>query len=262
MQKKRKDLAEKIIEAEIQKTGAMLETAPSMVQMEEPADVQSLLEQRSAYQNAHNEQVAAYRREESAKRARRQSTMVKAAMLVLVVSGCLFAFSMRSEATRMWWLSSVERIVGSNRGNVVDNDGERIYSDMTEKEACVEMQEKIGAPVPELKYKPEGMEFDGVECDENLLSGKMRYLYADCIVHLHIFSEGGNSSYDWQFKGNYEKVSTVDTEYGQVPILREKDASVSEPNLLAEWIYENHQYELIGNFTVEEMTLILENIFY
>lgn len=262
MQKKRKDLAEKIIEAEIQKTGAMLESAPSMGQMEEPADVQSLLEKRSAYRNAVNEQVAAYRREESAKKARRQSTMVKAAMLVLVVSGCLFAFSMRSEATRMWWLSSVERIVGFDRGNVVDNSDERIYSDMTEKEACAEMQEKIGAPVPELKYKPEGMEFDGVECDETILNGKVQYLYNGSIVHLHIFSEGGNSSYDWKFEGNYEKVDTVDTDYGQVLILREKNTSVAEPNFLAEWIYENHQYELIGNFTVDEMTLILENIFY
>lgn len=288
MRKKRKDFAEKIIEAEIQKEGKLLDeclrnnvcesTGPNMLdeclrdnvcETTEPNmsdknsdEIRELIKQREAYQKELQEEVEAYHKEEKMRNSRKHSAMVKAAMLVLVASGCLFAFSMRSEATRMWWLSSVEKIIGSNRGNTVNNDEERVYSEMTEEEAAAEIEEKIGVPVPEFQYLPQGMSFDGFECDENTLVGRMQYVYEQHIVHLQIFSESGDSSYSWNFDGEILKDQELVTDYGVVKVMEIKMSDDAGSTVLAEWIYENHQYELVGKVSFEEISMILENILY
>lgn len=288
MRKKRKDFAEKIIEAEIQKEGKLLDeclrdnvcetTGPNMLdeclrdnvcETTEPNmsdknsdEIRELIKQREAYQKELQEEVEAYHKEEKMRNSRKHSAMVKAAMLVLVASGCLFAFSMRSEATRMWWLSSVEKIIGSNRGNTVDNDEERVYSEMTEEEAAAEIEEKIGVPVPEFQYLPQGMFFDGYNYDESSLTGKIRYSYNGGIIHLQIFSEYGDSSYSWNFDGEILKDSEVATDYGMVKVMEIKMSGDAGSTVLAEWTYKNYQYELVGKMSFEEILLILENILY
>lgn len=288
MRKKRKDFAEKIIEAEIQKEGKLLDeclrdnvcetTGPNMLdeclrdnvcETTEPNmsdknsdEIRELIKQREAYQKELQEEVEAYHKEEKMRNSRKHSAMVKAAMLVLVASGCLFAFSMRSEATRMWWLSSVEKIIGSNRGNTVDNDEERVYSEMTEEEAAAEIEEKIGVPVPEFQYLPQGMSFDGYNYDESSLTGKIRYSYNGSIIHLQMFSECGDSSYSWNFDGEILKDSEVETDYGIVKVMEIKMSDDAESTVLAEWTYKNYQYELVGKMSFEEILLILENILY
>lgn len=266
MREKGKDFAEKIIEAEIQKEGQLLDeylqdgicaAARPDVSEECNEDIQELLKKREAYQKELQDEVEAYRKEEEMRKHRRASGIVKAAMLVLVASGCLFAFSMRSEATRMWWLSSVEKIIGSNRGNTVDNDEERIYSELTEEEAAAEIEEKIGVPVPEFQYLPQGMFFDSYEYDENIMQGCMRYLYDGVIMHFYVYTAGGNASYSWIYDGNAKIEKMIETDYGQIYVYQENASTV-----VAKWIYQNHQYELVGKLSFEEISLILKNILY
>lgn len=268
MREKGKDFAEKIIEAEIQKEGQLLDeylqdgicaAARPDVSEECDEDIQELLKKREAYQKELQDEVEAYRKEEKMRKHRRASGIVKAAMLVLVASGCLFAFSMRSEATRMWWLSSVEKIIGSNRGNTVDNDEERIYSELTEEEAAAEIEEKIGVPVPEFQYLPQGMFFDSYEYDENVLTGRMQYVYEKRVIHLYVYSAEGNASCAWIYDGKTGVEKTVDTEYGQVEVFQTDDDSET---IVAKWEYENQQYELVGKLSFEEISLILKNILY
>lgn len=268
MREKGKDFAEKIIEAEIQKEGQLLDeylqdgicaAARPDVSEECDEDIQELLKKREAYQKELQDEVEAYRKEEEMRKHRRASGIVKAAMLVLVASGCLFAFSMRSEATRMWWLSSVEKIIGSNRGNTVNNDEERIYSELTEEEAAAEIEEKIGVPMPEFQYLPQGMSFDGYDYDENIKQGYMKYLYNDSIVHFYVHTSDGNASYAWIYDEKAGAEKTIDTEYGRVKLFQ---ADEDTERLIAKWEYQNQQYELVGRLSFEEISLILKNILY
>lgn len=270
MQKK-KDLAEKIIEAEIQKEGKLLEACmqeehvPDIFTYTEgcPEDeLQELLKKREIYQAELEKESEEYRQQEEQRKHRRYSSMVKVAMLVLVTGGCLFAFSMRSEATRMWWLSSVEKIIGSNRGNYVDNDENRVYSDTTEEEAAAEIEEKIGIQVPEFYYLPQGMYFDSYEYDTDIKQGFLRYCYDDGVVHLLFRSADEDSSYSSIYDGESMKETIIEMDYGTVRVtdMQAKDDTVS--NIEAKWVYRNCQYELIGKLSLEEITLIIENIFY
>lgn len=290
MQVDKKDLAEKIIEAEIQKTGDALEKhilknhmqESSSVEMseenqqvmdqeklerqemseEEQAELQELLRKRKAYQEELKSEEEAYRKEEAARNNRRYSSIVKVAVLVLVASGCLFAFSMRSEATRMWWLTSVERVVGKDRETKVNNDNHRIESVLTEKEAIAEIEEKTGIPMPELIYKPQGLIYDGFEYDELVVSGSLRYIYENYIIHIYALSSDRNSSYGWNYDGEVLSEKNIEMPYSDVKILEIKTENEEVANIVAEWTYHNHQYKIEGKLPMEEMLLIIENILY
>lgn len=291
MQVGKKDLAEKIIEAEIQKTGDALEKhilkkhmqESSSVEMseenqqvmdqeklerqemseeEEQAELQELLRKRKAYQEELKSEEEAYRKEKAARKNRRYSSIVKVAVLVLVASGCLFAFSMRSEATRMWWLTSVERVVGKDRGNVVDNDENRMISDVSVEEAIAEIEEKTGIPIPELVYQPQGMIFDSYDYSENPSRGHLQYQYNGYIVHINASSADVDSSYSWEYDGEILSEETVETSYADVKIMEIKAENDELPNAVAEWSYHNHQYQLFGKIQKEEIKEIILNIFY
>lgn len=290
MQVDKKDLAEKIIEAEIQKTGDTLERhilknhmqESSSVEMseenqqvmdqeklerqemseEEQAELQELLRKRKAYQEELKSEEEAYRKEEAARKNRRYSSIVKVAVLVLVASGCLFAFSMRSEATRMWWLTSVERVVGKDRETKVNNDENRIISDTTVKEAIAEIEEKTGIPMPEFYYQPVGLKFDGYDYDEVSLRGHLQYVYEECTMHIYAFSSEEDTSYASIFHGEKLSEEIIKTEYADVKVMEFKQENDRSSTIVAEWIYHNHQYQLYGKVPLEEIKLILENILY
>lgn len=290
MQVDKKDLAEKIIEAEIQKTGDTLERhilknhmqESSSVEMseenqqvmdqeklerqemseEEQAELQELLRKRKAYQEELKSEEEAYRKEEAARKNRRYSSIVKVAVLVLVASGCLFAFSMRSEATRMWWLTSVERVVGKDRETKVNNDENRIISDTTVKEAIAEIEEKTGIPMPEFYYQPAGFEFDGFDYDEVVLRGHLQYIYNGYVIHINGFSAEEDTSYALVYDGDIILEEVIETPYADVKVMEIKAENDSISNAVAEWTYHNHQYQMYGKIQIEELKKIISNILY
>ena len=290
MQVDKKDLAEKIIEAEIQKTGDALEKhilknhmqESSSVEMseenqqvmdqeklerqemseEEQAELQELLRKRKAYQEELKSEEEAYRKEEAARKNRRYSSIVKVAVLVLVASGCLFAFSMRSEATRMWWLTSVERVVGKDRETKVNNDENRIISDTTVKEAIAEIEDKTGIPMPEFYYQPAGMVFDSFDYSEIPPRGHMQYEYNGYIIHVNAHSADVDSSYSWVYDGEVLSKENIETTYADVTLMEIKAENDEVSNVVAEWSYHNKQYQLFGKIPLKELKEIILNILY
>ena len=162
----------------------------------------------------------------------------------------------------MWWLTSVERVVGKDRGNVVNNDENRMISDVSVEEAIAEIEEKTGIPIPELKYQPQGMIFDSCDYSENPPRGHLQYEYNEYIVHINVFSTDVDSSYSWVYDGEVLSEEVVKTSYADVKIMEIKAENDEMSNAVAEWSYHNHQYQLFGKIKIEELKEIILNILY
>lgn len=225
-------------------------------------ELQELKRKREEYQKQQELELKELREEKKRAKRRNLYSVAKVAVLVLVVGTCFVMFTMRSEATRMWWLKFADREIGQESENVVDNDDARIVSNMDEKEAVSEIEEKTGIPMPELIYKPNGMIFDGYECSKEAGRGYLYYICDDYIVSLKVFSPEKNASYSSSFDGEIIKEDTIEAEYGKVLIQEIKSKDDKKSAVIATWEYQNHQYMIEGKIDFEEIRKIIENIFY
>lgn len=233
---------------------------PSEEEMQQ--EFQEILKKRKEYQKEIEEEVRGIQKEEVLQKHCRFSSVAKVAVVVLVAGTCLFAFCMRSEANRMWWLSRVEKIIGSDRGHVVNNDEERVVSETEEEQAIAEIMEKAGVPMPQLGYKPDGFVFDGYDYDEAAGRGGMYYLYDDYMITITGHIAGEDAAYAWNYDGEILKEEMLEMGYGSVVIQEIGADGDAESSSVAEWIYHNHQYRIMGKLPFEELKIIVENIFY
>lgn len=237
---------------------------PSLEASEEELKLEfrEIMKKRREYEDEIRRETIAFQKKEAAQKRRRMSGFVKAAVVVLVAGTCLIGFASKSEATRMWWLTSVERIIGRDTGHVVDNDENRVIYDFTEEQAAAEIEEKTGIPMPELQYRPEELVFDGFNYDEISLRGGLYYLYDEYVITMNAFLAEGDVSYSWNYDGTARKEKVVETVYGNVTLFEIKAENDEQVSVSAEWEYMNHQYQLVGKMPMEELEKIILNIFY
>lgn len=241
----------------------MLKT-PSLEATEEELKIefQEIMKKRTEYQKQIEQEIIAFQKEERERNRRRFSKMVRAAVIVLVAGTCFVVLAAKSEATRMWWLTSVERIIGKDTGHVVDNDENRVISDMSEHEAVAEIEDKTGIPMPELKYKPQDLVFDGFEYDESVLRGRLYYLYGKYNVRVSAYSTDKDNTYMWNSDGEVVSEEYVETDYATVRLTEIQAENEEIPCATAEWKYHNYEYQIVGKLPVEELEKIILNILY
>ena len=87
-------------------------------------------------------------------------------------------------------------------------------------------------------------------------------MYNDYVIHLYALTTDTNSSYAWSYDGNVVYEETIETHYGNVKIMEIQAETDETSNVAAEWTYHNHQYKIEGKLSVEEIKLIIENIWY
>lgn len=238
---------------------------PSLEASEEELKLEfrEIMKKRREYEDEIRRETIAFQKKEAAQKRRRVSGLVKAAVVVLVAGTCLIGFASKSEATRMWWLTSVERIIGRDTGHVVDNDENRVIYNFTEEQAAAEIEEKTGIPMPILKYRPQNLVFDGYEYDESTLRGRMQYIYnEDTLMRLNAYSTDDDSTYMWNNHGEIISEKPVETEFATVQLVERQTKGEKEPTVGASWKCNNYEYQMVGKVPVEEMEKIILNILY
>lgn len=264
---RKEDIAEKIIESEIQKTGAnIIEALPEYPEIEvspeeKEREFQEILKKREAYQKATKGELS-FMEETRAKNKKGFVSFAKVAAIALIVGACLFGFSMRSEATRMWWLSSVEKIVGEDRREAVNNDEDRVISATAEDDARAEILEKTGIPMPIMQYRPEGLVFDAFYYDGEIRQGELYYLYDDYVLSFYGYAMDEDVSYYKIQDGTIVSEKEINTDYGNVKLLVIQSEGDSTNTVHAEWVYKNIQYQMIGKMPIEDFEKIILNFLY
>lgn len=254
------DKTEEIIQEEIQKEGQRLEQELGPVTFLEGPD----FDVQKSFQNlkADMERQEYTGQEQGGSVRKRFTPFMKTLVTCAAALVCIFAFSLRSEATRMWWLKSVERIVGDESGTVVNSDENRVKNTLTEKKATAEIKEKTGLDAPRFGYKPEGMVFDNFECDEAMQFAFMYYVWQEHIIMVYMQGSDTDNSALSIYEGEPVEKEKIETSFGTVKIEERKLESDGAPTLTAEWTYRNVEYCIAGRIDIENLKLIIENMIY
>lgn len=282
--KDKQDIADRIIREEILREGTRLEEALGPVTFQESPDFdydesfRHLCEKREAQERRKKEIGEMVHRQEASKSAgffgkdQRHggkkrwggfgSPVVKVAVACIVLVAGIFTFSMTSEATRMWWMESIERVVGGASGTVIDNDENRVQSDTTEQDAIAEIKEKTGIDVPKFLVRPDGLVFDDYEYNEKVQFAFMYYMLGDQVISLYMQGVDRNTSSDLSYDGELQSSEQIETEYGIVSIKEVKAEGDEQSTSVSEWKYRNHYYRIIGKMELEALKSMVESMYF
>ena len=262
--KKDQDLADRIIHEEIMREGERLEKELGPVTFEESPDfdIEKSFEELQRKMKERDRTGEEGTVKMPAKERRKFSSVAKVLVACAAIFVCLFTFTMSSEATRMWWMKSVERLIGQESSTVVDNDDNRVKTELPENEAAAEIEEKTGIQVPEFLERPAEMQFDSYEYNEIYNFAFMYYMIGEQIIVLGIQDADTDTSLDSNYDGEILEKTKVRTQYGDVLIKKIKTDDDTVPTVVAEWNYKNMAYNTSGKVDIEVMKALIESMYY
>lgn len=178
------------------------------------------------------------------------------AAVVLICIGA-FGISMTSQANRLYMMQQLETILGKDTQVVINDDEARDDSSTEERNAKNEIHEKLGAEVPWLGYKPNGMQYLLTQVSEEGNYAIMQYAYGEYVITLQIVGHEKNSTQAIEY--NYELISTIEMELAQekATIYQVVD---EENEYMAQWTHKNDYYSLSGKISYEEISEMVKNI--
>ena len=162
----------------------------------------------------------------------------------------------------MWWMESIERVVGGSSGTVIDNDEKRVKSDTTEQDAAAEIKEKTGIDVPKFLVRPDGLVFDAYEYNVPVCFAYMYYLIEEQVVFLYVKGADTDTSSDFNYDGEILNSNQIETKYGNVSLKEVKADGDNQSTAVAEWKYRNHYYCIIGKIEMETLKSMVESMYF
>lgn len=270
--KDKQDFVDLIIHEEIMKEGERLEKELGPVTFQESPDFdieKSYLELEKKIEARDREETVGLGMvpEGTAIRKKhgRTSGKFRVAKMVLVcfaVVVCVFAFSMTSEATRVWWTERLERVIGGESGTIVNNDENRVETELPEWEAAAEIQAETEIPVPKFMVRPAEMQFDSYTYDDALKFAYMYYVMGEQVVILYMQGADSDSTSGIHYGGEVLNEEEVITEYGTVLIEEIQSDGDESSSQVAEWNYDNYYYRIVGKMDEEVMISMIESMYY
>lgn len=262
--KKDQDLADRIIHEEIMREGERLEKELGPVTFEESPDfdIEKSFEELQRKMKERDRTGEEGTVKMPAKEKRKFSGVAKTLVACAAIFVCLFTFTMSSEATRMWWMESVERLIGQESSTVVNNDENRVKTELPENEAAAEIEEKTGIQVPEFLERPTEMQFDTYEYNESLQFAYFFFSMEGQVITLKMQKAEMDTSLNSNYDGEIlEKVKVI-TEYGEVLIKKIRIVEDTVPTVAAEWNYKNTEYSISGKIDIDVMETLVKSMYY
>lgn len=260
MEKPKKLSLQKEIEQDVQRIEEEIANHPELedIQVTEEMDA-ALLSKIREYENAN---AAKNEPRKSVVRYKKKKTrwiVALAAVLVLVLG-----LGMTSVGSKSYWKELLSVLIGDESAKVIDVEdmSKQMTEDLDELQVCQELDKKMGRALVWMRYKPLEMELKRFEFDEELQMARLFYRYKDGIVLYSIYAGLDDSS--WTVK----EEDTVVEEYTQtVNDVEIKIKGFQSPNQLeirkvVSFDYKGIHYELKGVLDKDELTKILENLYF
>ena len=191
---------------------------------------------------------------------KRRLFLALAAVLILVCGSVITGTGSKSYWKVLW-----DRVAGDEKANIinVENMESEETDDWDEIQAFNEIRRKIGVSPVRLGYMPEKLVFKGFELDKEQKRAILFYKYGEQIVRYSMYMNDSDSS-----QGQVEPDQLTDeyqlkTESGIIVNIREYSiANYEENRYVAEFEYDDAQYQLIGTMEKKEFNKIIENLFF
>lgn len=178
----------------------------------------------------------------------------------------VFLLSMTSEANRTYFKHTVQYMMGDEVVLKMGNNEEegKKSAEIREEEliARQEIEEKVGVPVPILRYEPKGRVGFRYNIELGNTTATIEYQYRDVILNLRMINNNKTEVYGLTAHGKNIKEIEMLEGLVTVPIQRIKAPGDKEPTYAAYWEYEGGHYQLSGKIEEQEFLEILKCIFY
>ena len=193
------------------------------------------------------------------KKKRRYIIFALAAVIVLVVGSAITGVG-----SKPYWKVVLNRIMGDANAsvtNVEDMESQKA-EDIDEVGVYREIYEKFGIEPVRLKYKPENMQLKRYILDENQRKAYLFYQYGDQLIKYTMYMNDTDSSFAQ--KDLDRLVNDYEIENNNFNIHVEEYTIENSLNrrYIAEFEYQDVQYQLKGVMRKGEFDKILENLFF
>lgn len=270
--------ADKIIHAKVMEEGKQLEAIIGPVTYKDPDDFdvkesfQKLLKDREALKaqlketdkieeaDEPSKKTPDKRSKKIAKKTKKLSPLVKAAVVVFVAGVCFVGFGLQSEATRMWWMKSIGLNVGENSSTRIDNDEERDVTVLPEKEAAAVIKKEVGIKVPEFIYIPEDLVYSSYAYEDVNNSACVFYEQLGDYLTLDMAYGDVDSASSFGAEGGALQEEDIETAFGSVHVREFKAEGDEKETVVAEWDYQDVHYRFFGRIDFDEMCKMVETM--
>ena len=191
---------------------------------------------------------------------KRRLFLALAAVLILVCGSVITGTGSKSYWKVLW-----ERVAGDEKANIINvqNMESEKTDDWDEVQVFNEIRKKIGISPVRLRYMPKSMIFKSYEIDLEQQRAVLFYTYNDQIIRYSMYMNNSDSSH-----GQIETDKLVDEyiiEVDRNVIINIKEYSVvnyEENRYVAEFEYDDAQYQLMGIMEKREFVKIIKNLFF
>ncbi|MDD3339717.1 MAG: DUF4367 domain-containing protein [Lachnospiraceae bacterium] len=266
LEKKLQENTDYIIQKELEEAARKVEEemgtpaeTPLRAQSNGDEEFQKLMHAVKTREQAENTGADEKKAGNGKKRARR--ILKYAAIFVLCAAG-VFGVSMTSEANRLWLVSSVNKIFSDSAEVVVNNDEKRVKTVTNEREAAEVIKEKTGIEVPDFLYKPQKMDFDKYEYDEDSKVGIMYYVKGEQIITLYMGDADSDTAESSSYDGELTDETVIPSTYADCIMWKTRSEGDTSPFYVGQWSYRNCLYRIWGKLTREEMSELLGGIMF
>ena len=193
------------------------------------------------------------------KKKRRYITFALAAVIVLVVGSAITGVGSKS-----YWKVIWDRLAGDGTASItnVEDMESKETEDIDEMGVYREINEKFGVAIVRLGYKPEGMKLKEYILDENQRKAYLFYQYRDEVVRYTMYMNDTDSSFAQKDFDSLITEYEVKNNNLDICVEEYNIDETSEKRFIAEFEYQDTQYQLKAVMEKEEFDKILKNLFF
>lgn len=181
--------------------------------------------------------------------------------IAAVVVLCVFLVTMSSEANREYAVGVINAITGSRWGIYVeDAEKNTIKYSEDEREAYKNIEEQLGILVPQMQYRPYGMEFQGYEINMELNSGTVFYQYDGMLITMHLYNRIKETIMQQTLDAYL--IDEIQIDVMELPVNLYELEDEQGKYYAGEIPYNNCYYLLLGRMKKDEFKRILQNIVF
>ncbi len=192
------------------------------------------------------------------KKKRRYIIFALAAVIVLVVGSAITGVGSKS-----YWKVVLNRIMGDANASVtnVENMEWHESEDIDEVGVYREINEKLGIIPVRLQYKPVGMELNQYIIDEEQKRVVLLYLFNEEIIKYTMYLNDTDSSFGQKELDDLTNEYDIDNSNFSIHVKEYDIEELSDERFIAEFEYQDVQYQLKGIMEKKEFDKILKNLF-
>ncbi|RGD63519.1 DUF4367 domain-containing protein [Lachnospiraceae bacterium OF09-6] len=176
------------------------------------------------------------------------------------VLACVFFVGVSTEANRTRIVNVINTWIGKEALGKLNNEADRENVQNDQEKACAEIEEKLGIKPVHFMYELKGMEFDGYVIDLKTKRADLYYTYDNTILTIMMYKEENGTAKGNIKDGDANASVEIPSKIGAVKVV-EIDGSTNK-KYMAEFIYDNTYYHIIGEIPEDEFMNLISSIFF